>query len=56
MIADYMTANKETDPRKAAKELFAANTGLAEVRGCCVPALRPVTWNPTPVVKLPSRS
>ncbi|AWS40940.1 S8/S53 family peptidase [Streptosporangium sp. 'caverna'] len=56
MIADYMTANKETDPRKAARELFAANTGLAEVRGCCVPALRPTTWSPTSVVKLPSRS
>ncbi|WP_433239925.1 S8/S53 family peptidase [Streptosporangium sp. CA-135522] len=53
MIASYMTANKETDPRLAARELFAANTGRAEVRGACVPALRPPTWSPTPVVKLP---
>ncbi|MEV6863316.1 S8/S53 family peptidase [Streptosporangium subroseum] len=56
MIADYMTANKETDPRAAARELFTANTGFAEVRGVCVPALRPTTWSPAPVEKLPSRS
>ncbi|GAA3447312.1 S8/S53 family peptidase [Planomonospora venezuelensis] len=53
MIADYMTANKETGPRAAARELLAADTGRAEVRGACVPALRPPTWHPTPVVRLP---
>ncbi len=52
MVAAHMTAHKETDPRAARQQLLAANTGLAEVRGAHVPALRPPTWRPVPVVRL----
>ncbi|PAZ11431.1 peptidase S8 [Streptomyces sp. SA15] len=50
MIAAHMVAHKETDPRAARQQLLAANTELAEVRGAHVPALRPHTWRPAPVV------
>ncbi|WP_367319356.1 S8/S53 family peptidase [Streptomyces sp. HUAS ZL42] len=49
LVAAHMTANKETDPRVAARQLLAANTEFAEVRGAHVPALRPYTWRPVPV-------
>ncbi|MFE2580148.1 S8/S53 family peptidase [Streptomyces sp. NPDC059378] len=52
LIASHMTAHKETDPRAARRQLLAANTGFAEVRGAHVPALRPPTWRPVPVVQL----
>ncbi|MCD7443458.1 S8/S53 family peptidase [Streptomyces lincolnensis] len=51
MIAAHMTAHKETDPRAARKQLIAANGEFAEVRGAHVPALRPATWRPVPVVQ-----
>ncbi|MFI9155047.1 S8/S53 family peptidase [Streptomyces sp. NPDC053367] len=49
MIAAHMTAHKETDPRAARRQLLAANTEFAEVRGAHVPALRPAGWRPVPV-------
>jgi subtilisin family serine protease len=52
LVAAYMTAHKETDPRAARRRLLAADTGFAEVRGAHVPALRPPTWRPVPVVPL----
>jgi hypothetical protein len=52
MIASFMTANKETDARAARTQLLAGNTEYAEVRGAHVPALRPPTWRPVPVVPL----
>jgi subtilisin family serine protease len=52
MIAAHMTAHKETDPRAARTQLLAGNTEFAEVRGAHVPALRPATWRPVPVVQL----
>ncbi|WAZ25501.1 S8/S53 family peptidase [Streptomyces cinnabarinus] len=52
MVAGHMTAHKETDPRAARAQLIAANTEFAEVRGAHVPALRPPTWRPVPVVPL----
>ncbi|MFF5979747.1 S8/S53 family peptidase [Streptomyces olindensis] len=52
MVAAHMTAHKETDPRAARRDLLAANAGYAEVRGGHVPALRPPTWRPVPVVRL----
>ncbi|WP_282701757.1 S8/S53 family peptidase [Streptomyces sp. CC219B] len=52
MIAEHMTAHKETDPRAARKQLLAGNTEFAEVRGAHVPALRPLTWRPVPVIPL----
>jgi subtilisin family serine protease len=51
MIASHMTAHKETDPRAARQQLLAATTEFAEVRGAHVPALRPPTWRPVPVVQ-----
>ncbi|MET8571077.1 S8/S53 family peptidase [Streptomyces sp. NPDC004783] len=54
MIASYMTEGKETDPRAARRQLLAANTGFAEVRGAHVPALLPPTWRPGPVEPPPA--
>ncbi|MER8225566.1 S8/S53 family peptidase [Streptomyces sp. NPDC094143] len=51
MIAARMTAHKETDPRAARRQLLRAGAGVAEVRGAYVPALRPPTWRPVPVVR-----
>ncbi|WP_409468048.1 S8/S53 family peptidase [Streptomyces sp. HC307] len=52
MIAAHMTAHKETDPRAARQQLLAANAEFAQVHGDRVPALRPPTWRPVPVVAL----
>ncbi|MFJ5303389.1 S8/S53 family peptidase [Streptomyces sp. NPDC088350] len=52
MVASFMTANKETNARAARRQLLAANTEYAEVRGAHVPALRPPSWRPVPVVPL----
>ncbi len=52
MVAAFMTANKETDARVARTQLLTGNTEYAEVRGAHVPALRPPTWRPVPVVPL----
>ncbi|AWW36581.1 S8/S53 family peptidase [Streptomyces cadmiisoli] len=52
MIASHMVAHKETDPRAAARQLLTAHAEFAEVRGAHVPALRPPTWRPVPVVAL----
>ncbi|AIJ11877.1 S8/S53 family peptidase [Streptomyces violaceoruber] len=49
LVASRMTAHKETDPRAAGRQLLAANTEYAEVRGAHVPALLPPTWRPVPV-------
>ncbi|MGC9379993.1 S8/S53 family peptidase [Streptomyces sp. MH13] len=49
LVASYMTAHKERDPREARKQLLAANTEYAEVRGAHVPALLPPTWRPVSV-------
>ncbi|GAA2450241.1 S8/S53 family peptidase [Streptomyces glaucus] len=51
LIADHMTAHKETDPRAARRQLLAGNTARAEMRGTTVPALVPPTWRPVPVVQ-----
>ncbi|MBE8477244.1 S8/S53 family peptidase [Streptomyces justiciae] len=52
LVAAHMTAHKETDPRAARKQLLAANTEFAEVRGAHVPALIPPTWRQGTVVQL----
>ncbi|MET8246549.1 S8/S53 family peptidase [Streptomyces sp. NPDC005202] len=52
MVATHMTAHKERDPRAARRQLLEANAEYAEVRGAHVPALRPPTWRPVPVVRL----
>ncbi|MFF7790365.1 S8 family serine peptidase [Streptomyces sp. NPDC007991] len=52
LVAAHMTAHKETDPRAARRQLLAGGTGVADVRGAQVPALRPPTWRPVPVVRL----
>ncbi|MFE0514523.1 S8/S53 family peptidase [Streptomyces sp. NPDC058964] len=52
LVASHMTAHKECDPRAARKQLLETNTEYAEVRGAHVPALRPPTWHPVPVVRL----
>ncbi|MFC8855655.1 S8/S53 family peptidase [Streptomyces sp. NPDC057144] len=49
LVASHMTAHKETDPRTAGRQLLAATTEYAEVRGAHVPALLPPTWHPVPV-------
>ncbi|WP_340374513.1 S8/S53 family peptidase [Streptomyces sp. SS7] len=49
LVAAHMTANKETDPRAAARQLLENNAEFAEVRGAHVPALRPAGWRPAPV-------
>ncbi|MFJ8806960.1 S8/S53 family peptidase [Streptomyces sp. NPDC102490] len=49
LVASHMTAHKETDPRAASRQLLAANTEYAEVRGAHVPALLPPTWRPVSV-------
>ncbi|MFJ8105814.1 S8/S53 family peptidase [Streptomyces sp. NPDC096132] len=49
LVAAHMTAEKETDPRAAARQLLDRNTQFAEVRGAHVPALRPAGWRPVPV-------
>ncbi|MDH6223252.1 MULTISPECIES: S8 family peptidase [Streptomyces] len=47
MIAAHMAAHKETDPRRARRDLLAAHRKeTAEVRGRRAPALRPPTWRP----------
>ncbi|MFF9275565.1 S8/S53 family peptidase [Streptomyces griseosporeus] len=51
LIAAHMSAHKETDPRAARRQLLAATTDSAEVRGARVPALRPATWRPVPVTR-----
>ncbi|MFK4100444.1 S8/S53 family peptidase [Streptomyces sp. NPDC019531] len=53
LVAAHMTANKETDPREARRQLLAANAQFAEVRGAHVPALKPAGWRPVPVVQRP---
>lgn len=50
LVAARMTAYRERDPRAAGAGLLAATTDRAEVRGARVPALRPPTWRPVPVV------
>ncbi|PWI13954.1 peptidase S8 [Streptomyces sp. Act143] len=52
LVAAHMTAHKETDPRAAGRQLLAANTEFAEVRGAHVPALIPPTWRQGTVVQL----
>ncbi|WP_329342131.1 S8/S53 family peptidase [Streptomyces sp. NBC_00663] len=52
LVAAHMTAHKETDPRAARRQLLAANTEFAEVRGAHVPALIPPTWRQGTVVQL----
>ncbi|OIJ63292.1 S8/S53 family peptidase [Streptomyces mangrovisoli] len=52
MVAAHMTAHKESAPRAALRQLLDATTAYAEVRGAHVPALRPPTWQPVPVVRL----
>ncbi|MGW0763442.1 S8/S53 family peptidase [Streptomyces sp. NPDC002814] len=54
LVAAHMTAHKEADARAARQQLLAANTEFAEVRGAHVPALRPSTWRPVPVVRHPA--
>lgn len=56
MIAAHMTAQQERDPRAARYKTLAAHSGFAEVRGAHVPALRPPTWRPVPVVPPAPRS
>ncbi|PZT71083.1 hypothetical protein DN402_01785 [Streptomyces sp. SW4] len=48
MVAAHMTAHEETAPRTAGKQLLAAGTDYAEVRGTPVRALLPPTWRPGP--------
>ncbi|NED34105.1 S8/S53 family peptidase, partial [Streptomyces sp. SID8499] len=55
MVAAHMTAHRERDARAARRELLAANTEYAEVRGAHVPALRPPTWRPATVARLAPR-
>lgn len=50
LVAARMTAHAERDPRTALTRLLAGTTDTAEVRGARVPALRPPTWRPVPVV------
>ncbi|AKJ09291.1 peptidase S8 [Streptomyces incarnatus] len=50
LVAARMTAHGERDPRTALARLLAATTDTAVVRGAHVPALRPATWRPVPVV------
>ncbi|MDO0924707.1 S8/S53 family peptidase [Streptomyces sp. TG1A-8] len=50
LVAAHMTAHKERDPRAAGRDLLARTTEVAEVRGARVPALRPPTWRPVPLV------
>ncbi|MEU1271760.1 S8/S53 family peptidase [Streptomyces sp. NPDC005799] len=52
LVAAYMTANKESDPRVARTQLLAGNTTYAEVRGAHAPALLPAGWRPSPVTLL----
>ncbi|MFE1043170.1 S8/S53 family peptidase, partial [Streptomyces sp. NPDC058832] len=49
MVASHMTESKERNPRAARRQLLAANTEYAEVRGAHVPALLPPTWHPVTV-------
>ncbi|MEU3841052.1 S8/S53 family peptidase [Streptomyces sp. NPDC028635] len=46
LVAAYMSAHQESDPRAARSRLLAGNREFAEVRGAHVPALRPPTWRP----------
>lgn len=48
MIASWMAAHKETDPRAARRQLLEAGAGTAQVRGDTVLALRPSSWRPVP--------
>lgn len=48
LVAAYMTENRVTDPRSAARRLLADRSGFAEVRGAHVAALLPPTWRPVP--------
>ncbi|MEU5595902.1 S8/S53 family peptidase [Streptomyces sp. NPDC020298] len=52
LVAAHMTAHKEPDPRAARRQLLDSTTEYAEVRGAHVPALKPPTWRPVPVVRL----
>ncbi|MEU2618224.1 S8/S53 family peptidase [Streptomyces sp. NPDC007157] len=52
LVAARMTAHKESDPRAARTQLLESGTDYAEVRGAHVPALRPASWQPVPVVRL----
>ncbi|GGV79859.1 protease [Streptomyces griseoloalbus] len=49
MIASLMTAQAQTDPRKARRQLMDTTTEVAEVRGAHVPALLPPTWRPVQI-------
>ncbi|MFJ4481572.1 S8/S53 family peptidase [Streptomyces longwoodensis] len=49
LVASWMTAHKERDPRVAARQLLDSCAEFAEVRGAHVQALRPPTWRPVPV-------
>jgi subtilisin family serine protease len=51
LVAAHMHAHPGTGPRTAGRQVLAANTGFAEVRGAYVPALRPPTWHPAPVAE-----
>ncbi|AOR30636.1 peptidase S8 [Streptomyces fodineus] len=50
LVAAHMTAQGERDPRVARARLLAATADSAEVRGARVPAFRPPTWRPVPVI------
>ncbi|MFJ9563710.1 S8/S53 family peptidase [Streptomyces fuscichromogenes] len=52
LVADRMTTHQEPDPRTAGTRLLAEISDYAEVRGTPVPALRPASWQPVPVVGL----
>ncbi|MGW0607979.1 S8/S53 family peptidase [Streptomyces sp. NPDC002640] len=46
MIAAHMAAHKETDPRRARRDLLGQLRSTAAVRGTKAPVLRPPTWRP----------
>jgi len=56
LVAAWMTASKETDPRAAARGLLTACADFAEVRGEHVTALRPPTWLPASAGQLVAHS
>ncbi|MEY9484736.1 hypothetical protein RKD26_000530 [Streptomyces calvus] len=56
MIAAHMTAQAQTDPRKARRQVMDATTEYADVRGARVPALLPPTWRPVRVSLPPART
>jgi subtilisin family serine protease len=46
MVAAHMAAHKESDPRRARRDLLASLKDTAEVHGTRAPALRPPSWRP----------